>query len=148
MSTTSVFKMGFLSMIAATGLFVVANGFAAETHTTSTGEGGKAKAVSDEVKIPETPLPHGQVVDSKGSQSGERIGGQAGRGYDRGYDQTKRESVAVQAGERIGGQAGWGYDQGYDQTKRESVAAQAGERIGGQAGRGYDQDKLQRVAAR
>ena len=116
MSTTSVFKMGFLSMIAATGLFVAANGFAAETHTTSTGEGVKAKAVSDEVMIPETPLPHGQVVDSKGSQSGERIGGQAGRGY----DQNKRESVAAQAGERIGGQAG----RGYDQDKLQRVAAQ------------------------
>jgi hypothetical protein len=52
-----VFKMGFLSMIAATGLFVAANGFAADAHTTSTGEGVKAKVVSDDVKIPETPAP-------------------------------------------------------------------------------------------
>ena len=52
-----MFKMGFLSMIAATGLFVAANGFAADAHTSSTGEGVKAKVVSDDVKIPETPAP-------------------------------------------------------------------------------------------
>jgi len=52
-----VFKMGFLSMIAATGLFVAANGFAADAHTTSTGEGVKAKVVSGDVKITETPAP-------------------------------------------------------------------------------------------
>jgi hypothetical protein len=32
MSAKSVFKMGFLSMIAATGLFVASNGFAADAH--------------------------------------------------------------------------------------------------------------------
>ena len=32
MSATSVFKMGFLSIIAATGLFVASNGFAADAH--------------------------------------------------------------------------------------------------------------------
>ena len=57
------------------------------------------------------------------------------------------EMNAGQSGERIGGQAGRGYDPGHDQNKRESVAAQAGERIGGQAGRGYDQAKRERVAS-
>jgi hypothetical protein len=32
MSTKNVFKMGFLSMIAVTGLFVASNGFAADAH--------------------------------------------------------------------------------------------------------------------
>ena len=32
MSATSVFKMGFLSIIAATGLFVASNGFAADVR--------------------------------------------------------------------------------------------------------------------
>lgn len=82
MSVTSVFKMGFLSMIAATGLFVASNGFAADAHTTSKFEGVKANTgmaahtregagdtltVSDDFKIPETPAPHWQVVDSKGN---------------------------------------------------------------------------------
>ena len=59
--------MGFLSMITETGLFVASNGFAADAHTTSHSEGVKAKAVSDDVKIPETPAPRWQVVDSKGN---------------------------------------------------------------------------------
>ena len=59
--------MGFLSMIAATGLFGASNGFAAEARTTSTGEGVTDTAVSDDVKIPETSAPHWQVVDSKGN---------------------------------------------------------------------------------
>ena len=67
MSAQSVFKMGFLSMVAATGLFVASNGFAVEAHTTSQSEGVKAKAVSDDFKIPETPAPQWQVVDSKGN---------------------------------------------------------------------------------
>jgi hypothetical protein len=82
MSAKSVFKMGFLSMIAATGLFVASNGFAADAHTTSKFEGVKANmgtavhsrqgnsdtlSVSDDFKIPETPAPHWQVVDSKGN---------------------------------------------------------------------------------
>ena len=67
MSATSVFKMGFLSIIGATGLFVASNGFAADAHTTSTSEGVMAKAVSDDVKIPETPAPQRQVVDSNGN---------------------------------------------------------------------------------
>ena len=67
MSTKSVFKMGFLSMIAATGLFVASNGFAADAHTTSNSEGVTAKAVSDDVQIPETSAQRWQVVDSKGN---------------------------------------------------------------------------------
>src|SRR6185295_7130982 len=43
----------------------------------------------------------------KAGQSGERIGGQAGRGY----EPVKQKNVAaIQAGERIGGQAGRGYE--------------------------------------
>ena len=79
MSTKSVFKMGFLSMIAATGLFAASNGFAADAHTTSNFEGVKAnmvvaaqareatgdtRAVSDDVKMPATQR---QVVDSNGN---------------------------------------------------------------------------------
>ena len=67
MSAQSVFKMGFLSMIAATGLFVASNGFAADAHTTSQSEGVMAKAGSDDGKIPESPAPRWQVVDSKGN---------------------------------------------------------------------------------
>ena len=82
MSTKSMFKMGFLSMIAATGLFVASNGFAADAHTTSKFEGVKANSGtasharsgnndtltwSDDFKIPETPAPHWQVVDTKGN---------------------------------------------------------------------------------
>jgi hypothetical protein len=79
MSTKSVFKMGFLSMVAATGLFGASNGFAADAHTTSNFEGVKAntvvaaqareatgdtRAVSDDVKMPATQR---QVVDSNGN---------------------------------------------------------------------------------
>ena len=39
MSATSVFKMGFLSIIAATGLFVASNGFAADAHREWTSSG-------------------------------------------------------------------------------------------------------------
>jgi len=82
MSAKSVFKMGLLSMIAATGLFVASNGFAADAHTTSKFEGVKANSGtatharsgnndtltwSDDFKIPETPAPHWQVVDTKGN---------------------------------------------------------------------------------
>ncbi len=77
MSAQNLFKMGFLSMIAATGLFVASNGFVAEAHTTSNREGVKANtgvaaqareatgdtlAVSNDLKIPGTPAPHGQIV--------------------------------------------------------------------------------------
>ena len=61
----------------------------------------------------------------KAGHAGERIGGQAGRGYEQG----KQEHIpATHAGERIGGQAGRGYEQG----KQAHIAAtHAGERIGG-----------------
>ena len=64
----------------------------------------------------------------KAGQSGERIGGQAGRGY----EQVKHQhNAASHPGERIGGQAG----RGYEQVKQpHRVATHAGERIGGQAG--------------
>lgn len=82
MGAKSWVKMGFLSMIAATGLFVASNGLAADAHTTSKFEGVKANTGmathgrqgnndtltwSDEFKIPDTPAPHWQVVDSKGN---------------------------------------------------------------------------------
>ncbi len=82
MSAKSVLKMGFLSMVAAAGLFVASIGFAADAHTTSKFEGVKANSGttvharagntdtltwSDDFKIPETPAPHWQVVDTKGN---------------------------------------------------------------------------------
>jgi hypothetical protein len=75
-------KLGLLSMVVAAGLFTAANGFAADAHTTTKFEGVKANVgtashsrqgntdiltVSDDYKIPETPAPHWQVVDSKGN---------------------------------------------------------------------------------
>jgi hypothetical protein len=73
--------------------------------------------------------------------AGERIGGQAGRGYEQG----RREHIAAPlAGERVGGQAGREYEQG----KHQHVTAPlAGERIGGQAGRGYEQGKREHANA-
>ena len=77
MSAKSVFKMGFLSMIAAIGLFGASNGFADTGHTTHNSEGGTAHTggtaealeatkdlpvVADDVQIPETPAPRDQVV--------------------------------------------------------------------------------------
>jgi hypothetical protein len=82
MSGNNLFKMGFLSVIAATGLFMASNSFAVDGHTTSKFEGVKANTGnathsrqgnndtltwSDEFKIPDTPAPHWQVVDSKGN---------------------------------------------------------------------------------
>ena len=64
MSAKSVFKMGFQSIIAATGLFVASNGFAADAHTTSNSDGVTSKVVSNDVKIAAPPW---QVVDSKGN---------------------------------------------------------------------------------
>jgi len=79
------------------------------------------------------------VMDA--SQSGERIGGQAGRGYEQ---VTHQHIAALHAGERVGGQAG----RGYEQVKREHIAApHAGARVGGQAGRGYEQVKRERSNA-
>ena len=82
MSAKGVLKMGFLSMVAATGLFVASIGFAADAHTTTKFEGVKANTGtatharagntdtltwSEDFKIPETPAPHWQVVDTKGN---------------------------------------------------------------------------------
>lgn len=82
MRTKSVFKMGFLSMIAATGLFVASNGFTADGHTTSSFEGmktttgmaaqaqkttGGTLAVSNDLMIPESRASQLQVVDSEGN---------------------------------------------------------------------------------
>ena len=75
-------KLGLLSMVVAAVLFTAANGFAADAHTTTKFDGVKANtgtashsrqgnsdmlSVSDDFKIPETPAPHWQVVDSKGN---------------------------------------------------------------------------------
>ncbi len=89
----------------------------------------------------------------KAGQSGERIGGQAGRGY----EHVKQQNiVATQAGERMGGHAGRGYEpvkqigeqagRGYYPLKQERIATHVGERIGGQAGWGYEQTEPERVA--
>lgn len=82
MSAKSVFRMGWLSLVAAAGLFAVSNGFAADAHTTAKFEGVKANSGtathgrsgnndtltwSDDFKIPDTPAPHWQVVDTKGN---------------------------------------------------------------------------------
>jgi len=71
-----------LSIIAAIGLFTAANGFAADAHTTTKFEGVKANSGtathgrqgnndtltwSEDFKIPDTPAPHWQVVDTKGN---------------------------------------------------------------------------------
>jgi hypothetical protein len=82
MSAKDSFKLGLLSMVVAAGLFTAANGFAADAHTTTKFEGVKANSGtaiharsgnndtltwSDDFKIPETPAPHWQVVDTKGN---------------------------------------------------------------------------------
>jgi hypothetical protein len=82
MSAKSSFTLGMLSMIAAVGLFTAANGFAADAHTTMKFEGVKVNSGtathgrqgnndtltwSEDFKIPDTPAPHWQVVDSKGN---------------------------------------------------------------------------------
>jgi hypothetical protein len=69
-------------MVAAVGLFTAANSFAADGHTTSKFEIVKANSGtatyarsgnndtltwSNDFKIPETPAPHWQVVDTKGN---------------------------------------------------------------------------------
>ena len=63
MSAKSVFKMGFLSMIVATGLVVASNGFAADARQAT----DTTVAVSDDFKIQVTPGGSWQVVDSKGN---------------------------------------------------------------------------------
>ncbi len=82
MSAKGSFTLGMLSMIAAVGLLTAANGFAADAHTTTKFEGVKANSGtathgrqgnndtltwSEDFKIPDTPAPHWQVVDSKGN---------------------------------------------------------------------------------
>ena len=63
----------------------------------------------------------------KAGQSGERMGGQAGRAY----EPVKQGHIAaIQPGERIGGQAG----RGYEPVKQGHVATvHSDERIGGLA---------------
>ncbi len=76
------FMLGLCSMVAVVGLVSAANGFAADAHTTAKFEGVKANSGtathgrsgnndtltwSDEFKIPDTPAPHWQVVDTKGN---------------------------------------------------------------------------------
>ena len=75
-------QLGLLSALIAVGLLSATTSFAADAHSTTmfvgvkantgkamhTREGGKdVLAVSDDFKIPETPAPHWQVVDSKGN---------------------------------------------------------------------------------
>jgi len=82
MSSKRAFKRGLLSLVAGTGLLLASNGFAADAHTTSKFEGVKANSGtashsrsgnndtltwSDDFKIPDTPAPHWQVVDTKGN---------------------------------------------------------------------------------
>ncbi len=70
------------SVLMAVGLLGATTSFAADAHTTSKFEGGKANSGtakhsrdggkdmltwSDDYKIPDTPAPHWQVVDSKGN---------------------------------------------------------------------------------
>lgn len=82
MRAKSAFTMGFVSWLAVAGLVAASNGFAADVHTTAKFEGVKANSGtathgrsgnsdtltwSDDFKIPETPAPHWQVVDTKGN---------------------------------------------------------------------------------
>ncbi len=76
------FMLGLCSMVAAVGMLTAANSFAADAHTTAKFEGVKANSGtathgrsgsndtltwSDDFKIPDTPAPHWQVVDTKGN---------------------------------------------------------------------------------
>jgi len=82
MNAISSSKLGFLTMVLAAGVFAAGQGFAADAHTTSKFEGAKANSGtasharsgnndtltwSDDFKIPDTPAPHWQVVDTKGN---------------------------------------------------------------------------------
>lgn len=75
-------QIGLLSVLVAAGLVYAPSSFAADAHTTTKFEGVKANtgtashsrqgntdmlAVSDDFKIPDTPAPHWQVIDSKGN---------------------------------------------------------------------------------
>lgn len=67
MSAKSMFKMGLLSIIAATGLFGVSNGVAADVDIGSHNKGVTATGGSGDVKMPENRASHRQVVDSEGN---------------------------------------------------------------------------------
>ncbi len=75
-------QLGLLSAVIAVGLLGATSSFAADPHSTTMFAGVKANtgkavhskegnkdvlAVSDDFKIPDTPAPHWQVVDSKGN---------------------------------------------------------------------------------
>jgi hypothetical protein len=74
--------MALLSAVFAVGFFGVTSSFAGDAHTTSKFEGAKANSGtathgrsgkndtltwSEDFKIPDTPAPHWQVVDTKGN---------------------------------------------------------------------------------
>src|SRR5881397_4313773 len=78
----SSLQLGLLFALIAVGLLSATSSFAADAHSTTMFAGVKANtgqamhtregnkdvlAVSDDFKIPETPAPHWQVVDSKGN---------------------------------------------------------------------------------
>ncbi|WP_455377233.1 hypothetical protein [Petrachloros mirabilis] len=82
MRAQSSFRFALFSMITAIGLIVSAPALAADAHTTAKFEGVKANTGtathgrignsdtltwSDDFKIPDTPAPHWQVVDTKGN---------------------------------------------------------------------------------
>jgi hypothetical protein len=82
MITRTSLKSVALQLAAAASLFVAATSFAADAHTTSRFEGVRVNAGaathsrqgnvdslswSDDFKLPDSPAPHWQVVDSKGN---------------------------------------------------------------------------------
>lgn len=67
MNAKSMFKMGFLSMIAAIGLCGVSNGAAADADTRDHGKGETTTAGSDDSKMSESRASQLQVVDSEGN---------------------------------------------------------------------------------
>jgi hypothetical protein len=70
MSTKGVFTMGFLSILAATGLFAVSNGFAADEQRTSQNEKLVTQAVSGDSESGETlAIDRVDVVSSPPSQA-------------------------------------------------------------------------------
>jgi hypothetical protein len=58
--------MAALVLLAEAGLFVALNGFAADAQILGNGASVTANAMSNEVKIPESPASQWQVVDSSG----------------------------------------------------------------------------------
>lgn len=67
MTANGVFKIGLLSMIAATGLFAASNGLAADEDTTGDSALVNAEAVSDDLTSPGALTPQWQVVDPNGN---------------------------------------------------------------------------------